>query len=65
MSETVVFIIGSIIWAITVAGVVIAGGYLLGNPRAQEKRRARAAAQDRGLIAAANPPTSIGPRSRV
>ena len=40
MSETVVFIIGSIIWGITVAGVVIAGGYLLGNPRAQEKRGA-------------------------
>lgn len=39
MSETVVFIIGAIIWAITVAGVVIAGGHLLGrDPRARRER---------------------------
>ena len=38
MSETVVFIIGVIIWAITVAGVVIAGGHLLGrDPRARSE----------------------------
>ena len=40
MSETVVFIIGVIIWAITVAGVVIAGGHLLGrDPRQRAARR--------------------------
>jgi hypothetical protein len=33
MSETAIFVIGSIVWAITVAGTVLAGGYLLGQPR--------------------------------
>lgn len=33
MSEAAIFIVGSIVWAITVAGTVLAGGYLLGQPK--------------------------------
>jgi hypothetical protein len=33
MSETAIFIIGAVVWAITVAGTVLAGGYLLGQPK--------------------------------
>ena len=45
MSETLIFIIGSIVWAITVAGTVLAGGYLLGDSRrAEAKRQSRNAA---------------------
>ncbi len=33
MSETAIFLVGAIVWAITVAGTVLAGGYLLGQPK--------------------------------
>lgn len=48
MSETVVFVIGVVIWAITVAGVVISGGYLLGNPRRAEERARDRKANEQG-----------------
>ena len=33
MSEAAIFVVGAIVWAITVAGTVLAGGYLLGQPK--------------------------------
>ena len=48
MSETVIFIIGSIVWAITVAGTVLAGGYLLGDSRRAQAKRRSGGASDQG-----------------
>lgn len=31
MSQTAIFVIGALVWALTVYGVVMAGGYLLGE----------------------------------
>ena len=49
MSETAIFIIGAVVWAITVAGTVLAGGYLLGQPsRSKPKSQSADSADDEG-----------------